>query len=173
MQQPLLVPGWAPRSPVCMERSHLPHPACPPQGPRGLAPPSPSLTLCATSDPCPPSARAVPVLSSPSLPTTAHPVLAPTTTYHPPDPGGQFLSEFLPTLPGLGRPTELPGSSPFQSQAARRRRAAPLNQPFITHIPHPATRKCCCTGAMTVVAQPEGATWDKLRRKSNPVEHFS
>ena len=43
-----------------------------------------SPSLRGLSDPCPPSARAVPVLSSPSLPTTAHPVLAPTTTYHPP-----------------------------------------------------------------------------------------
>ena len=151
MQQPLLVPGWAPRSPVCMERSHLPHPACPPQGPRGLAPPSPSLTLCATSDPCPPSARAVPVLSSPSLPTTAHPVLAPTTTYHPPDPGGQFLSEFLPTLsawPGhkAGPQNCLARTHSNHTQpAGGGQPSPPLNHPFITHIPDLQTRKCRCS----------------------------
>ena len=84
-----------------------------------------SPSLRGLSDPCPPSARAVPVLSSPSLPTSAHPVLAPTTTtaYHPPYPGGQFLSEFLPTqsaLPGQAHRTE--GLEPILITHPTRRR---------------------------------------------------
>ena len=109
-----------------------------------------SPSLRGTSDPCPPSARAVPVLSSPSLPSTAHPVLAPTTTYHPPYPGGQFLSEFLPTL------SAWPGHKAGPQNCLARTHSnhtqpggggqPPLNHPFITHIPDPQTRKCCCTG---------------------------
>ena len=126
MLQGRLVPGLAPRSPVCTEKSHRPLRACcPPRGPRGLAPPCPCGLTPSMRRPCPPSARAVPVLSSPSLPTSAHPVLAPTTTtaYHPPYPGGQFLSEFLPTqsaLPGQAHRTE--GLEPILITHPTRRR---------------------------------------------------
>ena len=125
MLQGRLVPGLAPRSPVCTEKSLRPLRACcPPRGPRGLAPPCPCGLTPSMRRPCPPSARAVPVLSSPSLPTSAHPVLAPTTTaYHPPYPGGQFLSEFLPTqsaLPGQAHRTE--GLEPILITHPTRRR---------------------------------------------------
>ena len=165
MLQRRLVPGLAPRSPVCTEKLHRPHRACcPPQGPRGLAPPCPSGLTPSMRRPCPPSARAVPVLSSPSLPTSAHPVLAPTTTtaYHPPYPGGQFLSEFLPTqsaLPGQAHRTE--GLEPILITHPTRRRGVwcpYLNAQPPIYNPHSRsqTRKCRCTGAMTVVAEPEG-----------------
>ena len=153
MLQGRLVPGLAPRSPVCTEKLLRPLRACcPPRGPRGLAPPCPCGLTPSMRRPCPPSARAVPVLSSPSLPTSAHPVLAPTTTtaYHPPYPGGQFLSEFLPTL------SAWPGHKAGPQNCLARTHSnhtqpggggqPPLNHPFITHIPDPQTRKCCCTG---------------------------
>ena len=119
-----------------------------------------SPSLRGLSDPCPPSARAVPVLSSPSLPTTAHPVLAPTTTYHPPhiQVGSFSQNSSPPCRHSLGRPTELPGSSPFQSDPARRRRAAPLLRPPI-YNPHSrsADQEVPLRQTMTVAGQLEEA----------------
>ena len=156
-----MVPGWAPRSPVCMETSHRPHLACPARGPRGLAPPSPWLSL---------TPRTLRPLSSlcKGRPGTEQPVAA----YHRPScPGahhylppphiqvGSFSQNSSPPCRhSLGRPTELPGSSPFQSDPARRRRAAPLLRPPI-YNPHSrsADQEVPLRQTMTVAGQLEEA----------------
>ena len=146
--QPLVVPGWAPRSPVCMERSHRPHSACPPRGPRGLAPPSPSLSLT------PRNLRPLSSLCK-GRPGTEQPVAA----YHRPScPGAHHylppsISRWAVSLRIPPHPVGMAWAGPQNCLARAHSNHTqpggggqpPLNHPFITHIPDPSTRKCCCT----------------------------